>query len=230
MKVVQEIAQAHDLKVIEDSAQALGAKYGNYNSGASGYTGCFSFYPAKILGCAGDGGALTTNDPDLVREFKLLRDHGFKRDTNELVMYGFNSRLDNIQAAILNVKLKYLPGWINTRREIAQKYQNAFKGIDGLLLPPPPTTSGPYFDVYQNYVIRTERRDELYSYLKDEGIETLISWPKPNHSHPNLGLMHFKLPETEKLSQTVLSLPMFPELKAEELEYVIDRVKAFYGK
>jgi len=230
MKAVHEIADAHGLTVIEDSAQALGAKFGNYRSGASGFTGCFSFYPAKILGCAGDGGALTTNDEELVRKARLLRDHGFKRDTNDLVMYGYNSRLDNIQAAILNVKLKYLPDWLETRREIARKYQDGLKGIDGLVLPPAPTESGPYYDVFQNYVIRSDRRDELNAFLRNEGIETLISWPKPNHSHPNLHLDHFKLPETEKLCRTVVSLPMFPELKNEEIQYVIDAVNRFYGR
>ena len=198
-------------------------------AGSIGLTGCFSFYPAKILGCAGDGGALTTNDDELARKVRLLRDHGFKRDTNELLMYGYNSRLDNIQAAILDVKLRHLPEWLERRREIARSYQRGLRDVGDLVLPDQPTEDGPHYDVFQNYVIRTARRDQLFSYLKDKGIETLISWPKPNHHHPNLKLTQFKLPETELLSRTVLSLPIFPELSDEEVAYVVETVSSFYG-
>lgn len=229
MRVVNEIAEEKDLIVVEDAAQALGARVGGLNSGASGFTGCFSFYPAKILGCAGDGGALVTNDDDAAREMRLLRDHGFKRDTNDFVMFGFNSRLDNIQAAILDIKLRHLPEWIKRRREIAKMYEKGLGGIEGLKLPPAPE-NGDYFDVFQNYVIRSGRRDKLYAFMKEKGVETLISWPKPNHSHPNLGLAKFKLPETEELSRTVLSLPMFPELTDDETRYVIDAIREFHGK
>lgn len=227
MRVVSRIAEENDLMVVEDAAQALGAKIGGIGSGASGLTGCFSFYPAKMLGCAGDGGAVVTNDERIAKTIRLLRDHGFKRDTNELLMYGYNSRLDNIQAAILNVKMKYLPEWIDRRRNIATMYDRALKGTGDLKLPPAPNL-GDYFDVFQNYVIRTEKRDELYEHLKRKGVETLISWPKPTHLHPALGLTDFKLPMTEKTSKTVLSLPMYPELKDEEVRYVIDAIKEFY--
>jgi len=227
MRIVNTIAQENGLIVVEDAAQALGAKLGNLNSGASGLTGCFSFYPAKMLGCAGDGGAIVTDDEEIARKVKLLRDHGFKRDTNELLMYGYNSRLDNIQAAILNVKMKYLSDWIERRRNIATIYDRGLKGVGDLLLPPGPTL-GEYYDVFQNYVIRTEKRDELFEHLKRNGVETLISWPRPTHLHPALGLTKFKLPMTEKISKTVLSLPMYPELKDEDVRYVIDTVKEFY--
>ena len=227
MRIVNKIAKENELIVIEDAAQALGAKVGNLNSGGSGLTGCFSFYPAKMLGCAGDGGALVTNDEKIMKHVRLLRDHGFKRDTNDLLMYGYNSRLDNIQAAILNVKMKYLPDWIRRRRSIATIYERGLKGSGDLILPPGPSL-GDYFDVYQNYVIRTEKRDKLHAFLKENGIETLISWPKPTHLHKALELTKFKLPMTEKISKTVLSLPMYPELMDEEIRYVIDTVKAFY--
>ena len=228
MRIVNKIAQEHDLVVVEDAAQALGARVGTCNSGATGLTGCFSFYPAKILGCAGDGGAVVTNDERIMREIKLLRDHGFKRDTNELLMYGFNSRLDNIQAAMLDIKLKYLPDWIKRRRAIAAMYENGLKGIAGLKLPPGPDGSGDYFDVYQNYVIRSDKRDQLNAFLKEKGIETLISWPKPNHHHPALGLLKFELPVTENISRTVISLPMYPEMSDEEVGYVVDVLKEFH--
>jgi len=229
MRAVNKIAKERDLIVVEDAAQALGAKMGGMNSGGTGLTGCFSFYPAKILGCAGDGGALTTNDDGMARDIKLLRDHGLKRDTNELLMYGFNSRLDNIQAAMLGIKLKYLPGWIKRRRQIAAMYEKSLKGISGLKLPPGPENSGDYFDVFQNYVIRSERRDELNAFLKEKGIETLVSWPKPNHHHPALGLTKFKLPVTERISRTVISLPMYPEMSDDDAKYVVDVLKEFHG-
>jgi len=228
MRVVNEIAEERGLTVIEDAAQALGARVGKYNSGGSGLTGCFSFYPAKILGCAGDGGALTTNDDDIARKVRLLRDHGFKRDTNELLMYGFNSRLDNIQAALLDIKLRHLDDWIRRRREIANMYEIGMSDVPGLTLPPSTKNEDGYFDVFQNYVIRTPKRDALYQYLKEQGIETIISWPKPTHSHPSLGLTSFSLPVTEELSRTVVSLPMFPELSDDEIDYVIAKVRQFF--
>jgi len=228
MRVVHEVAEKHGLNIVEDAAQALGAKVGRYHSGGSGLTGCFSFYPAKILGCAGDGGALSTNDDEIAAKVRLLRDHGFKRDTNELLMYGFNSRLDNIQAAILDIKLKRLPQWIERRREIADMYEEGLESVGDLVLMPSTKGEGGYFDVYQNYVVRTEKRDDLHAHMKEQGVETLISWPKATHTHPALGLTQFALPVTEGLARTVLSLPMFPELEDSEVDYVIDKVKAFY--
>jgi len=230
MRVVNEIAEERGLVVIEDAAQALGAKVGKYRSGGSGLTGCFSFYPAKVLGCAGDGGAITTNDDELARKVRLLRDHGFKRDTNELLMYGFNSRLDNIQAALLDVKLRHLGEWIKRRREIADMYEEGLSDVPDLILPPGTHDTNGFFDVFQNYVVRTGKRDKLYQYLKEQGIETIISWPKPTHSHPALGLTKFSLPVTEELSRTVLSLPLFPELSEEEVQYVIEKMREFLGQ
>jgi dTDP-4-amino-4,6-dideoxygalactose transaminase len=230
MRIINEIAEERSLVVIEDAAQALGAKVGKYRSGASGLAGCFSFYPAKVLGAAGDGGALTTNDDELAKKVRLLRDHGFKRDTNELLMYGFNSRLDNIQAALLDIKLRHLDDWIERRRGIAAMYEKGMKGVPGLMLPPGPKDKNGFFDVYQNYVVRTPKRDALYQFLKEQGIETIISWPKPTHSHPALGLTKFSLPVTEELSRTVISLPLFPELADDEAQYVIDKVLEFFGK
>jgi dTDP-4-amino-4,6-dideoxygalactose transaminase len=228
MKKLMKIADEHNLIVIEDAAQALGATFDGKRAGSFGLTGCFSVYPAKILGAAGDGGFLTTNSQEMEGKIRLLRDHGQERGTGKIFFYGFNSRLDNVQAAILNVKLKYLPEWIERRREIAKIYQEGLSNIAQVKLPPPPTTTGAYYDVYQNYVIRIKDRDELVGFFEAKGVETIVSWRIPNHVHPALHLNHFNLPETEKLSNEVVSLPMYPELTDEQAHYVIKVIHDFY--
>jgi len=221
MEKIMEIAQKHNLIVIEDSAQALGASFNDKKAGAIGYTGCFSFYPAKILGCFGDGGALTTNNEEVAEKARLLRDHGQKTKT-EILTYGWNSRLDNLQAVVLNVKLKYLPQWIERRRKIAEMYSNGLKGVE---LPP---RDGNRIDVFQNYVIKAKKRDELYNSLKEKGVETLIKDPVPTHWQKGLNL-DFSLPVSERLAEEVISLPMYPELTDEQVNYVIKCVNEFYG-
>jgi dTDP-4-amino-4,6-dideoxygalactose transaminase len=228
MDKLMQIADEHDLIVIEDAAQALGASFNGKRAGSIGLTGCFSLYPAKILGAAGDGGFLTTSDGETEDKIRLLRDHGQRRSTGEILFYGFNSRLDNIQAAILNVKLKYLPEWIERRREIAKIYYEGLSNVDEVKLPPPPTTVGPYYDVYQNYVIRIKNRDDLVKFLEEKGVETIVSWRMPNHLHPALHLNHFKLPKTVEVSNEVVSLPMYPELTDEQVQYVVDVIHDFY--
>jgi dTDP-4-amino-4,6-dideoxygalactose transaminase len=228
MKKLTKIADENNLIVIEDAAQALGASFDGKKAGSFGLTGCFSLYPAKVLGAAGDGGFLTTNAEKMNENIRLLRDHGQDRKTGEIFFYGFNSRLDNIQAAILNVKLKYLPKWIQRRREIAKIYQDCLSDISEVKLPPPPTNIGPFYDVYQNYVIRTKNRDELVKFLEKNSVETIVSWRISNHLHPALGLNRFKLPVTEQVSSEVVSLPMYPELSDEQVHYVIDVLHDFY--
>jgi len=228
MAALTEISEKHNILLIEDAAQSLGGKFKNGNAGSFGLTGCFSFYPAKILGCAGDGGALVTNNDAIAEKARLLRDHGYRRDTGDILFYGYNSRIDNIQAAILNVKLKYLPDWIRRRREIAEIYQDGLKDIDFIKLPPAPVENGTYYDVFQNYVIRSHKRDALFEFLKEKEIETLISWPKPTHGHKNLNLSEYSLPNTELISREVISLPMYPELSNDGIRYVIDTIKSFY--
>ncbi len=228
MRKLMEIADEHNLIVIEDAAQALGGSFDGKKAGSFGSTGCFSLYPAKILGAAGDGGFLTTDYEELDEKIRLLRDHGQQRTTGKILFYGFNSRLDNIQAAILNVKLKYLPEWIERRREIARIYHEGLLDVAEVKLPPPPTTTGPYYDVYQNYVIRVKNRDELVEFLEKNGIETIVSWRIPNHLQTALNLNHFSLPKTEKLSKEVVSLPMYPELSDEQVHYVISVIHDFY--
>lgn len=227
MDKLARIASEHNLTVIEDAAQALGAAFNGKKAGSFGLTGCFSLYPAKVLGAAGDGGFLTTSAEEINDNVRLLRDHGQDRKTGEIFFYGFNSRLDNIQAAILDVKLKYLPKWIERRREIAKIYQEGLSGLSKVKLPPPPTRKGPYYDVYQNYVIRIKNRDELVRFLEQKGVETIVSWRIPNHFHPALKLNYFKLPMTEELSNEVVSLPMYPELTDDQAQYVIEVIHDF---
>jgi len=147
------IARKHRLIVIEDAAQALGAKLDGKMAGSFGLASAFSFYPAKILGGYGDGGALATNDKRVYEQAVLLRDHG-QRTKTEVVCYGFTSRLDNLHAAILNVKFKHLPKWIERRREIASLYDEGLKGVEGIELPPAPDSDEKHFDNFQNYVLK----------------------------------------------------------------------------
>jgi len=227
MARLMDIAGKHGLTVIEDSAQALGAKFDGKPAGSFGITGCFSFYPAKTLGSFGDGGILVTNNREIAEKATALRDHGQVRATGDILFYGYNSRLDNVQAAILDVKLKYLPGWIERRRELASLYEEGLGSLQQVKTPPAPD-DGRYFDVFTNYVIRAEKRDALAAHLKESGVEVLISWPKPMHHHRALALGHFHLPETEKISNEVISLPLYPELSDEQVAYVIDSIHEFY--
>ena len=227
---LMEIANEHDLLVIEDAAQALGASFDGKKAGSFGLTGSFSFYPAKMLGAAGDGGIVVTNDEEIAEKIRLLRDHGYQRSTGDILCYGYNSRLDNLQAAILDVKLKHLPEWIERRRELASLYHQSLSDLQELKLPPPPLSNDHFFDVYQNYAIRAKERDRLVAYLGEKGIEVLISWSKPMHHHDALGLRHFHLPKTEQISKEVLSLPVYPELSDEQAKYVIDSVREFYER
>ena len=228
MARLTEIAIKNDLLIIEDAAQALGATFDGKKAGSFGLTGCFSFYPAKMLGAAGDGGVVVTNDEEIAEKIRLFRDHGYQRSTGDILYYGFNSRLDNLQAAILDVKLTHLPEWIEKRREIASLYHQGLSDLPELKLPPPPQSDNRFFDVYQNYVIRVKERDRLVAHLRESSIEILISWPKPMHHHEALGLKHFHLPKTEQISDEVLSLPMYPELSDEQAKFVVEAVRNFY--
>jgi len=229
MEKLMEIARKHNLIVIEDAAQALGARFKNKMAGTFGVAGCFSFYPAKLLGAFGDAGAVVTNNEEIAEKTRLFRDHGQKTKT-EILCYGFTSRLDNIQATFLNLKFRYLPEWIERRRGIASIYNKGLADIKGIELPPAPGSDERYFDTYQNYVLKVEKRDELFNFLKEKGVETLIKDPIANHKQPGLGLSHFNLPYSEKLAEQVISLPMYPELTQEQIEYVIDSVREFYLK
>jgi dTDP-4-amino-4,6-dideoxygalactose transaminase len=228
MGKLMKIADKHDLIVIEDAAQGLGATCKGKKGGSFGLAGCFSFYPAKILGTAGDGGLVSTNDKTFADQIYSLRDNGRIIGSDEINGYGYNSRLDNLHAAMLNVKFKYLNSWISRRREIAQRYQDGLSDIPELQLPPSPDAKGPFFDVFQNYVIRTKEREKLATYLRNSGVEIIISWPIPLNKQKNLELERFHLPMTEQVSNEVISLPLYPELEDEKVDFVIKVLHDFY--
>ena len=223
-----KIADKHGLVIIEDSAQALGASLNKKCGGSVGIAGCFSFYPAKLLGAFGDAGAVTTNDKSLAEKVTLLRDHGRTPD-GDISGWAFNCRLDNLQAALLDLKLPYLPSWIDRRRDIAIVYHQRLCSLGQLRLPPAPMKMGPYFDVFQNYEVEAEERDRLVAHLKQKGIEIMVPWGgKAIHQFRALGLTHFDLPRTEQLFQNVLLLPIHTELTNEQVEYVCQTIQDFY--
>ena len=214
--------------VIEDAAQALGAKFNGKVAGNFGTTGCFSHYPFKALGAFGEAGTLTTNDPEIDEKILLLRYHGAMRDPERtLRMFGFNAVIDNLQAAILNVKLKYYDDWVNRRRAIAEIYRKGLEGVGDLKLPH--FDDDRYFDIYQNYVIETPERDKLKQHLEAAGVETQVKWSIPNYSYDWYPFPRLTLPRTEQICRQVLSLPMYPELTDEEVDFVIQAVKNFYN-
>tara|TARA_Y100000034_G_scaffold45936_1_gene56482 strand:+ start:12797 stop:13906 length:1110 start_codon:yes stop_codon:yes gene_type:complete len=222
---LEEITKKHNLKIIEDSAQSLGSKYNGRMAGSFGLTGCFSFHPMKTLNCAGDGGAITTNDDNIAKKAKLLRNHG-QREKTDIVFFGYNTRLDNLQAAILNIKFKYLKRDIKRRREIASIYSEKLSGLD-LILPPKPS-KGDNFDTYNSYVIRSSKQQELFSYMKKKGIETFIHMSKPLYNHKRLYLSNSYLPVNEKICKEILSLPICPELTNKQINYVVDSLHKFF--
>ena len=226
MDRLREIAKAHALLVIEDAAQALGASYDNVRAGAWGVAGAFSFYPAKLLGAYGDAGAVVTSDPELAQQLRALRDHGRVSKT-AVNGWGWNCRLDNLQAVVLDLKLKRVSEWIKRRRQLAAIYDESLVGVKQVIVPPPPDHSR-YFDVYQNYVIEAERRNELAQHLTNRKVETMISWPVPMHHQP-ICLDHFHLPRTERLSERVLSLPLTTELEEDQVVFVADSIREFYA-
>jgi dTDP-4-amino-4,6-dideoxygalactose transaminase len=227
MDRIMELAHKYDLRVIEDAAQALGASFKGSRCGSFGDTAIFSFYPAKMLGAPGDGGMVCTNDDSLARKLSAFRDNGRVDNVEVIECFGWNTRLDNLHAAILDMKFRYFDKWVQRRREIAQMYDDGFIAIDGLVSHP--RSNNDYFDVYQNYVIRFRERDKLVEHLRKAGVEVLISWPNPMHKQKALELSHFPLPMTERISAEVVSLPMYPELTDEEVEYVINAVVSFFS-
>jgi len=222
MEALQAIADEYGLIIIEDAAQALFSKFNGKCAGTFGLAGTFSFYPAKVLGCFGDGGAVVTNDDRIAERVALLRDHG-RNKQGEVVMWGTNSRLDNIQAAILNMKLKTFKKDIARRREIASMYDQALRDINDLTLPPAPDVDNKHYDVYQNYEIEAEKRDELRSFLEECGVGTIIQWGgKAVHQFKGLGFDNVRLPVVEKMTSRFLMLPMHTALNDEDVKYVCD--------
>lgn len=234
MDKILEIANKHNLIVIEDAAQAMGATLKMADgtikkAGSFGLTGCFSLYPFKALGAFGNSGVITTNDPEMAKKLFLLRYNGEDRETRNFYYHSHNMLMDNLQAALINVKLKYFPSWLERRREIAKKYYDGLKDLKSVTLP---NSQDPRFsDMFTNYVIRAERRDELKKYFdENELVETLISWPVPMYKMEAMLPNSIFLPETEKICKEVISLPMYPELTNEDVDFVIKSIKDFYNK
>ena len=219
------IANEYNFIVIEDSCQSLGGRYMNKMAGSFGLMGCFSLHPMKILSCAGDGGYIATNDEEMANRIFLLRNHGQKTKA-DIVLYGCNSRLDNLQAAIVNLKFKYLHNWISRRRQIALMYH---KGLvkTPLYLPQPPT-NGDYYDVYNSYVVRTQKQAELVSYLREKGIEVFVHTPKPLYMHKGLGLKNYNLKVNESICNENLSIPIDPEMTDDQVKYIIKNIREFF--
>ena len=227
MERIQKIAKQHKLFIIEDSAQALGSKFKGKFAGTFGRAGVFSFYPAKILGCFGDGGAVVTNDDDIARKILLLRDHG-RDESGEVVTWGFNSRLDNLQAAILDLQFRDYESIITHRRALAAVYAEELREIEEVMLPPAPDADPDHFDVYQNYEIEADRRDSLRDQLAANGIGTIIQWGgKAVHQFSGLGLLG-TLPATDRMFERCLMLPMNMMVTADDAEYIASRIRAFY--
>lgn len=230
MEPLMAVAREHNLKVIEDTAQALGAEYKGKKVGAIGDAGCISFFPTKNLGAFGDGGMVVTNNPEIAEKVKLLRVHGSKPKYYHNIL-GCNSRLDEMQAAILRIKFPHLPGWENRRREIAAHYNKALAAAKTpVKLPVAPDYT---LHVYHQYTIQTEQRDELKAYLEQRGISSTVYYPLPMHLQKvfdHLGYKTGDFPVSEKACGEVLSLPMFPELSDAEAARVANAVVEFFAK
>lgn len=228
MPRIMEIARRRGLMVIEDSAQALGAKLAGRKAGAWGLAGCFSFYPAKLLGAFGDAGAVVSDDGDYCERIRLLRNHGRTSD-GDIAFWSFNCRIDNLHAALLDLKLRYVPAWIERRRAIARLYRQELGDVRALRLPPGPDGEPDRYDVFQNYEIEADDREGLLEALRAAGIEILLPWGgKGVHQFPRLGLTHFHLPRTEEMFRRALLLPMYPELTDDEVRYVAQVIRSFY--
>ncbi len=226
MPRIMKIAEKYNLIIVEDACQSLGSTINGKGAGAWGLTGCFSFYPFKILGGYGDGGAITTNSEEVAVFARRMRFNGEDRETGEYHGHGFTCLLDNLQAAFLDVKLNHLPEWIKRRKLIANRYKDALSDIPDLLLP---HYSRPDSDhVYQNYTLRSKQGNEFSEYLKNNGIEVLTQFRKPYYKHEKLKLVDRGFPETETLSREVCSLPMNVEIDDDEIDYVIKVVRSFY--
>jgi len=228
MDEISDIAGQHDLIVIEDACQSHGAEYKGKRVGSIGDSGCFSFYPGKNLGAYGEGGMVLTNDSDVNRKARMIRDHGSEKKYYHLIK-GINGRMEGFQGAVLRVKLKHLEKWTELRRKNAATYNELLNKTNVIT----PFEEDFNKHVYHLYVIRAENRDELIDYLKERGIYTGIHYPIPIHlqeAYNDLGYKEGDFPVTEKVAEEILSLPMFPELTEEQIKYVTDSITEFYNK
>ncbi len=235
----RQLADEFHLSLIEDAAQAIGARWGKQTAGSMGDAAAFSFYPTKNLSAYGDAGLVTTKDPEMAAHMRRLRNHGSpRRYVHE--EFGWNSRLDAIQAAVLRVKLKYVEEWNEARRQRATRYDELFSAAGLTARGEAPETSGPVrlpytsaqaHHVFHQYVVRAYRRDELREFLTARKIGTEIYYPLPLHLQPAfvyLGHREGDFPEAERAAKEALALPMFPELTAEEQQWVVASIADFY--
>lgn len=227
MSKIMSVAAKHDLTVVEDAAQALGSTFNGQHAGTFGVGSAISFFPAKVLGCLGDGGAILCQDESFYDKVYQLHDHGRNRD-GTVKSWGRNSRLDNLNAAILDYKLKNYSSVIERRRSIARIYQDRLSSIPELTLPPAPNSDPLHFDVYQNYELMAERRDELQLFLRESSIGTLVQWGgKAIHQWDVLGF-NLSLPVTDNFFKKCIMLPMNTFVSDDDIHYVCDRIHAFY--
>lgn len=231
MGPIKRVSKKYGLKIVEDAAQAIGAEYKGKKAGSLGDTGCFSFYPTKNLGGFGDGGMITTNNKSTAEKLRMLRGHGSrKRYYHEIL--GTNSRLDEIQAAALRVKLRYLDEWQSLRIRNAGRYDELFKkaGLDEKVTLP--YVQKENLSVYNQYVVRVPKRDALRERLKEKGIGTEVYYPVPVHLQKcfrHLGLGKGDFPVSEKAAREVMALPIYPELTLKQQKYVVSAIEAFYA-
>lgn len=224
MDRIMEIAEAHGLYVIEDACQAHGAMYKGKRAGTIGHVGAFSFYPGKNLGAWGEAGGIITDDPELVKKMRMLRDHGqAKKYYHDLV--GWNGRMDGIQGAVLSVKLRHLPAWNEARRAHAKRYRELLSGLDGIVLPAEAEYGR---HVYHLYVVRVADRDGFMKALAERGVHCGIHYPLPLHlqkAYAGAGYGEGSLPVTERVAREIVSLPMYAELTEEQLSYTAEAVR-----
>jgi dTDP-4-amino-4,6-dideoxygalactose transaminase len=226
MDEILEIASRHNLYVVEDCAQAIGAEDGGRRVGSFGDVACFSFYPTKNLGAYGDGGMVTTNNPDIAERIDVLRRQGGKARYYHEVL-GFNSRLDEMQAALLRVKLRHLDDWQAGRRRVAARYDELLGDVEGVRVP---HVRSEVTHVYHQYTIRVQRRDDLQAHLQEQGSGSMIYYPLPLHRqglYADLGYAEGSLPVSEEAGHEVISLPMYPELTEEQVRRVVDTIREF---
>jgi dTDP-4-amino-4,6-dideoxygalactose transaminase len=229
MDRIMAIADRHGFFVVEDAAQALGSRFKGRHAGTFGDAAAISFFPAKVLGCLGDGGGVITNDAGLFDKVYQLHDHG-RDPAGDVRSWGRNSRLDNLQAAILDHRLKSYGNVIARRRAIAQTYQEHLGGLEQLQLPPAPGCDPDHFDIYQNYELQADRRDELKDFLRLRGVGTLIQWGgKAVHQWERLGFT-CRLPKVERFFERCIMLPMNMFLTDEDVGYVCESVLSFYRR
>ena len=228
MEIISALAKKHDLIVVEDAAQSHGAELNGEKAGSTGLAGCFSFYPGKNLGAYGDGGLVTTNDEKLSESLQALRNYGSPKKYYHPVR-GYNCRLDTMQAAVLSAKLPHLDSYNSSRYDIACRYNQALENSGDLILPDIPEKGA---HVFHLYVIRTPKRDKLLSHLNNAGVGAGIHYPKPIHLHgafSDLGYKRGDFPIAEKVSDEILSLPIYPELNDEQFNYVVKKVREFFN-